>query len=231
MSQSPTETDRRPVAAIFDLDRTVTRRATFTPFIVSAALARPASLLRAPFVLIAALGWRVGLVPRGRLKEIMLGAVLGGAPRAEVDRVAAAFAGRCLEAGLRPGARQAVAEHAARGDRLILATASFDVVAERIARGLGIAEVVATRSSWRDDGRLTGRIDGLNCYGAEKLRRIESDLPGLRDGHEAVVYSDSHADLPLLQWADRAVAVNPSRRLRRWAEAEGREVVDWGRPT
>ena len=41
-----------------------------------------------------------------------------------------------------------------------------------------------------------------------------------------VAYSDSHVDLPLLRWAHKGVAVNPSRRLRRCARSEGLEIVD-----
>jgi phosphoserine phosphatase len=45
-----------------------------------------------------------------------------------------------------------------------------------------------------------------------------------------IAYSDHHADLPLLHWADKAVAVNPTRRLAATAGIEGIAIEDWWRP-
>ena len=138
-----------------------------------------------------------------------------------------AFVAACVAGGLRPGALRAIAGHRAQGHNLILATASFDFYVEPLGRELGFDSVVATRSAWDRSGRLLGRIDGENCYGAEKLRRLEEALPDLRSNYRVVAYSDSHVDLPLLRWAHEGVAVNPSRRLRRRARSGGLDVVDW----
>jgi HAD superfamily hydrolase (TIGR01490 family) len=217
----------RPVAAVFDLDKTVTKRPTYVPFLLSVARREPSKLLYAGPIVLAGLAYKIGLISRGRVKEFMLRAIVGRASRAEVAAHAEAFVAECLDRGLRPGARRALAEHRARGDNLILATASFDFYVERLGRQLGFDAVIATRAAWDQDGRLLGRIDGENCYGAEKLRRLEEALPDLRGRYRVVAYSDSHADLPLLLWADTGVAVNPSRRLRRHARSGGLDVVDW----
>lgn len=231
-AQPPEETEggpHRPVAVVFDLDRTVTKWGTFTPFLLFAARGRPLKYLLAGPLLLAALGYKLGLISRGRLKELMLTAVLGGATRDEVAALAAAFVERRVNPGLRPGALRAIAAHRAEGCYLILATASFEFYVERLGHQLGFDRVVATRSLWDEGGRLVGRIDGENCYGAEKLRRLEEALPGLSADYRVVAYSDSHADEPLLRWADRGIAVNPTRRLRRRAQAGDFELVDWNR--
>jgi len=49
-------------------------------------------------------------------------------------------------------------------------------------------------------------------------------------GAPIAFYSDSSSDRPVFDWADRAVAVNPSRRLRRLAARRGWAIEDWGRP-
>lgn len=220
-----------PVAVVFDLDRTITRRGTFTPFLLFVARRKPWKYLTAGPILLAALGYGLGLISRGRLKEIMLTAVLGGASRGEVTAYAEAFVDRCLDGGLRPGARCAVAAHKAKGDFLILATASFDFYVEPLGQQLGFDSVVATRSIWDGGGHLVGRIDGGNCYGAEKLRRLVHEWPEIRAGYRVIAYSDSHADMPLLRWADVGVAVNPNSELRRRARSGGLEIVDWNRPS
>lgn len=217
----------RPAADVFDLDRTVTRHSTFIPFLWFAACSRPHRLLLVPAILLAALAYRLGLLSRGGIKAFMLTCILGGTPRPAVERLGAAFAARCAGRGLRPGARQAIDRARSRGRTLVLATASFDFYVEPLAKQLGFHRVVATRAAWSGSGRLTGRIEGENCYGAEKLRRLEQAVPELKRDHRVAAYSDSHADWPLLQWADWGIAVNPSRRLRQLAEAAGMEIVDW----
>ncbi len=224
---SPPDVVARPMTAVFDLDKTITRRATYLPFLLSVARHDPRKLLRAAPIVAAALAYKIGLVSRGRVKEIMLGAVLGKASRAEVAAYANAFVSDCVAHGLRPGALRAISEHRALGHNLVLATASFDFYVEPLGRELGFDRVIATRAAWSRDGRLLGRIDGENCYGAEKLRRLEEALPDLRATTRVVAYSDSHVDLPLLRWAHRGVAVNPSRRLRRHARSGGLDLVDW----
>jgi HAD superfamily hydrolase (TIGR01490 family) len=228
MEQSSTvQAQARPVAAVFDLDGTITKRATYLPFLLSVARLRPSKFLHAGPILVAALAYKLGLISRGRVKEIMLGAVLGKASRDEVAVYADTFVAQCLSRGLRPGALRAIAEHRAEGHTLILATASFDFYVERLGEKLGFNSVIATRSAWDNGGRLFGRIDGENCYGAEKLRRLEEAMPGLRANHQIIAYSDSHVDLPLLCWADTGIAVNPSRKLRDRARSRGLTVVDW----
>lgn len=217
------------MAAVFDLDRTVTKWGTFTPFLLFAARGRPLKYLLIGPLLLAALGYKLGLISRGRLKELMLGAVLGGATRAEVAAHAEAFIERRVKPGLRPGALRAIADHKAKGHYLTLATASFEFYVEPLGHQLGFDAVVATRSVWGEGARLDGRIDGENCYGAEKLRRLEEALPGLKSRYRVIAYSDSHADIPLLGWADVGIAVNPTRGLRRRVEAGDFELVDWSR--
>lgn len=219
--------DSRPVAAIFDLDRTITRRGTFSPFLLSVARRHPWKFVHLFAIALAALRHRLGAIDRKQLKEVMLGAVLGGAARPAVDGYAAAFVARTVSAGLRPAALAAIAAHRQSGNYLVLATASMDFYAEPLGAALGFDAVVATRSHWHADGRLSGRIDGENCCGAAKLDRIRDDLPRLRADYRLVAYSDHHSDAPLLRWVDRAIAVAPTAKLRAIAAAESFEVADW----
>lgn len=221
------EPSGRAVVAVFDLDRTITRYGTYTPFLLFVARRHPLRLLYAGPLLLAAGAYKLGLISRKRLKEFMLSAVLGGASRADVDRHAAGFIAHCTASGIRPGARRAIAEHKAEGHYLILATASLDLYVNRFGAYFGFDAVVATGTLWEAQGHLSGRIDGENCLGDEKLRRLEIELSAKRGDQFVVAYSDSHVDLPMLRWADRAVAVNPSRRLRKLALNEGCEIVDW----
>ena len=57
--------------AIYDLDRTLTRRATYTPFLLHCAVRRaPWRLLLLPVTAGSMLAYGARLMDRGRLKEI-----------------------------------------------------------------------------------------------------------------------------------------------------------------
>ena len=216
-------------AAIFDLDGTITKWGTYTPFIIFVARQSPPKFFYALPIIIAALLYKLRLVTRDRVKEFMLRAVLGGVQRSEVSAHAATFSKRCVRKGLRPGAMHAIARHRAAGDFLVLATASFDFYAKFIGEKLGFDTVVGTEAEWDAQDRLSGKIAGNNCRGHEKLRKIMRVFPDLREKFHIVAYSDHHVDMPLLRWAHRAVAVNPSGRLRSCAAREGFCIVDWNK--
>lgn len=212
--------------AVYDMDKTITRRATWTRWLVFDATRRaPWRLLLLPLAGFAGLAYSLRLISRAQLKEASQSLMMGPArERHEVARIAAAFAAREVAAGMRPGARAQLAADRAAGLTIVMATASFDFYAGAIAARLGIDHVVATRSVW-DGDRLRPRIDGANCYGAAKLAMLDTTFPA------AVVvraYSDHVSDAALLGRAEEGIAVNPSRALRILASARGWRIVDWG---
>ena len=77
-----------------------------------------------------------------------------------------------------------------------------------------------------EGGRLVG-MDGENCRDDEKLRRVRALLGQPDEGTNVTAYSDSHADLPLLSWAENGVAVCPSKRLFHQVGGLGIEVARW----
>jgi HAD superfamily hydrolase (TIGR01490 family) len=218
--------------AIYDMDRTITRRATYTPFLLHAALRlAPWRLLLLPFVLLAMGAYLLRLVDRGGLKEINYTLLVGrGVAPERLEPVIESFADAQISTNILPGARRSIAADRAAGRRLVMATASYRLYAAAIARRLGFDDVVATETSLDGAGRVVARIDGANCYGLAKKDMIEAWLQ--REGleREAVhirFYSDHVSDHHLHRWADEAIAANPHARLVRLAETEGWEVVDW----
>ncbi len=218
--------------AIYDMDRTITRRATYTPFLIHAALElAPWRLILLPVVLLAMLAYVLKLIGRGRLKEINYNLLIGRSIAPErLDPVIESFAAKQLESNIMPGARRAIAADRAAGRRLVMATASYRLYAAAIARRLGFDDVIATETGLDAHGRIVARIDGANCYGPAKKDMILAWLQreGLeRDAVHIRFYSDHVSDHHVHRWADEAVAANAHSRLVRLATAEGWEVVDW----
>ena len=216
--------------AIYDMDRTVTRHATYTPFLLHCALRRaPWRLLLLPFVIGSMLAYLAKLIDRAKLKEINHRLLLGHRrhPK-ELKPLVDSFAERTVASNVRPGARAAIARDKAEGRRIVMATASYRLYAEAIADRLGFDDVIGTGSIIGLDERVHAKIDGENCYGPAKLRMVEDWLSksGFDRGHVRF-YSDHASDAPVFEWADEPVAVNPHDRLKRLAADRGWMVEDW----
>jgi len=174
-----------------------------------------------------ALGHPLGLASRGWLKVAGQRLLMGRPRRADVDAEARAFARWTLRTNASPQGLAAWGEEQAAGARMLVASASFDLYVAPIAQALGAGGVIATRAAW-DGDRLAARLDGPNCYGEDKARRIRAWLAAQgADGGRArvAVYSDSAADLPALLLADEPVAVRPDRRLARVARSRGWRII------
>jgi HAD superfamily hydrolase (TIGR01490 family) len=222
----------KSLLAIYDMDRTITRRATYTPFLIhAAARLAPWRLVMLPAVLLATLAYGLKLIDRGRLKELSYILLIGrGVAPERLEPVVESFAESQIETNIMPGARRSIAADKAAGRRLVMATASYRLYAAAIARRLGFDDVIATDTQRDSKGRILARIDGSNCYGRAKLDMIEAWLQreGLeRDTVHIRFYSDHVSDAPVHHWSDEPVAANAHDRLMRLAEAEGWEVLDW----
>jgi HAD superfamily hydrolase (TIGR01490 family) len=219
--------------AVYDMDRTVTRRATYTPFLLHCALRRaPWRLLLLPLVLLSMLAYVARLIDRGELKEINHRLLLGHKVHpTELKPLVESFADRQVRSNIRPGALKTIARDKAEGRRLVLATASYRLYVEAIAERLGFDDVIGTGSIIGLDERVHAKIAGENCYGPAKMRMIADWVKksGLKGAHGHVrFYSDHASDQPAFEWADEPVAVNPHARLRRLAGERGWAVEDWG---
>ncbi|MBD3762200.1 HAD-IB family hydrolase [Sphingomonadaceae bacterium G21617-S1] len=218
--------------AIYDMDRTITRTGTFTPFMIHAALRlAPWRLIFVPFAALVMLAYVAKLIERKRVKELNQAMLIGR--RIHADRltpIAEAFAEKMIDHNVYAGALASLAENRAAGRRLVLATASSRIWVEPIARRLGMDDVVATGTIRGLDDYVSHKVDGENCYGPAKLRMIEAWM-GLEKLDRAACrirfYSDHVSDVPVLEWADEAIATNPHAGLRAVARQRGWTIVDW----
>ena len=217
--------------AIYDMDKTVTRRATFTPFLLHAARRlAPWRLLLLPAVAVTGLGYALKLYDRARLKELNYRLLIGHVSPKRLEPVIQSFADAQIRTNILPGARERLAEDKAAGRRLVMATASYRLYAAAIAQRLGFDDVIGTEQALDRKGRVLARIDGANCYGAAKHDMILAWLEreGLERGALHIrFYSDHVSDAVVHHWADEAYATNAHQRLIDVAQAEGWEVLDW----
>lgn len=216
--------------AIYDMDRTITRRPTFIFFLAYAVLRyRPWRIILVPVLLISAAAYALKWLDRGRLKEINLGLMLGSRiDAAALNRISAGFAGRTLARNTFRAALDRIDADRADGFRIVIASASYVFYVEQVGRLIG-ADVIATHASRKGDA-VSPRIDGQNCYGEAKLAMVTDWLDRQSIARETAhvrFYSDHASDAPCLDWADEAIATNPHGRLRALAAQRGWPVLDW----
>ena len=129
-------------------------------------------------------------------------------------------------------ARALVESHRARGDRLVLTTATNRVLTELTAQHLNIADLLATEVEVVE-GCCTGRTRGVLNMHEGKVTRLrawlnERGLPADALA-KAVFYSDSSNDLALLRAVAEPIAVDPDARLHALATASGWTVMQLAR--
>ncbi len=213
--------------ALYDLDRTVTRAPTFTPFLVHmAASGNPVRLLGLPLWVLAMLGYKAKLYGRKPLKEFGLRLLVGRVVRRpalqpRIDR----FVARQIARNIQPGAMTQIAADRAGGVRCVLVTAAPEIYADAMAEALGFEACIATRHCRDARGNLLNTIDGENNYAGKKVGRVQEWLAaqGLaRADVHLTAYTDHASDAPIIDFADAGVLVG------RYAKAQcGWAQVDW----
>jgi HAD superfamily hydrolase (TIGR01490 family) len=218
--------------AVYDMDKTITARPTWTRFLVHAARMRsPWRLALLPAVGAMGLGYLLKLTDRKGLKQASQRLLLGRAlAPSEMARIAEAFADAELGKGVLHGARARIATDRAAGYRLVMATASHGYYAAAIAERLGFDAVIATNAKRDMRGHILSGLEGENCYGPVKLHMIENwmaDQGLVRSALHVRAYSDHVSDAPLLEWADEPFAVNAHGPLEVLAKVRGWPLLDW----
>jgi phosphoserine phosphatase len=125
--------------------------------------------------------------------------------------------------------------HRAAGRTLILNTASPDFYPHEIARVLGFDHCIATRIETAAAVPFMPRLVGGNNKREAKIAAMKIAVPAVAQATEEQLrdswsYSDSEADLPLLQLAGHAVLVHPNPELEAMGKARGWEVMRPARP-
>lgn len=181
--------------AAFDFDGTLTWCDTFLPFL-RCAVGRTTFWRGMTTLMPTLMDLRRGRISNTEAKETVIGHFLAGMTMSRLAEVARAFAADRIPPLLRSNALAKLAWHQDQGHQVILISASPEIYLRPWAETSGIDAVIGTRLT-HADGRLIGRLDGANCYGAEKVRRLRELAGDLSDVH-VYAYGDSAGDRELL---------------------------------
>ncbi|REC94333.1 HAD family hydrolase [Kushneria indalinina] len=145
--------------------------------------------------------------------------------RQELDELHQGFMMDRIEPIILPQGEALLGKHRARGDLLLIITATNRFVTGPIAQRLGVEHLIAVEPEMAEN-RYTGRVTGTPSFREGKITRLEEWLEEHDVSLEgAFFYSDSQNDLPLLERVDNPVAVDPDPILADVARQRGWQII------
>jgi phosphatidylglycerophosphatase C len=175
---------------LFDFDGTITTKDTFIEFLIfykgmTKFLAGMA--IMSPYLAL----FKLKLIPNWKAKEKVITHFLGGESLENLRAKCNEFSEQVLPSLIRPGAIQTINQYKSESSTVAVVSASAEDWVEPWCRKQGIL-CIATQLEI-ENGRVTGKLCGPNCYGPEKVNRIQKQFI-LKEFEEIVAYGDSSGD-------------------------------------
>lgn len=180
--------------AFFDFDGTITTRDTLLEFIkYSKGRFRfyLGFLLNSPWLI----AFKLKIISNQKGKERILSHFFRNDSLEDFQQQCDRFATDQVPGLIRPKALREIARLQEAGFTIVIVSASPENWIREWSASLDVC-LIATRLATTGK-KLTGRIDGINCHGKEKVRRIEQ-VYTLSDYNEIYAYGDSGGDRPML---------------------------------
>ena len=212
-------------AAFFDMDHTVLRIDSSLSWMRFLQRRGELSQLYALRALWWSIQYKLALLDLDTLADRLVAELRGDA---EVDMITKTEQWHRLDVAcnVSDAAVKTIGRHRECGDVVVLLTGSSQYAARSVAQMLDIEHVLSTELEVRD-GHFTGKV-AQRCFGGHKVRVAQqwASAHGV-NLDDAVFYSDSYNDLPMLSRVGRPVAVNPDVRLRRHAMTNNWSIERW----
>jgi HAD superfamily hydrolase (TIGR01490 family) len=150
-----------------------------------------------------------------------------GMTRSEINEYMLPFVAKVIEPMINTLALKIIHDHGDRGDTILLASATNELIVQPIAKRLDIQNVIGTQVKFIND-KCTGEYIPPSALGEGKLKLVQQWMQrnNFDDFSGVTFYSDSINDLPLLEAVDFPKAVNPDAMLEKISLERGWEIID-----
>jgi len=208
---------------IFDVDYTVLKKSSAWYFLreaINENIIRIAQIRRLPFEWIK---YKLGHPDLDFIEHAIKH--LAGIEKNILEETAKTSFETRIKPNMYTGAISLIAAAQERGEQVIFATSSLDIIIQPLERYFGIEGSIATEMEF-DNGKTTGRIVGNSSFGLKKKTAVEAWLCRNKlNPLDVCFYSDSYTDIPLLEFCGKPAAVNPDRILANEAKKRGWEIL------
>ena len=186
--------------AFFDFDGTITTKDTFLEFIkfCKGSFRFYAGMLVNLHYLVA---FKLKIIPNQKAKEKVLEHFFKGMPAEEFKTWCYEFSQQLLPKLIRPKAIEEIKKLKEEDYTIVIVSASPQNWILPWAESMNLPVLASCLET--KEGRVTGKLDGKNCRGPEKVRRI-SEKYVMNDYESIYAYGDSSGDLEMLKLATKA---------------------------
>lgn len=149
-----------------------------------------------------------------------------GMTQKEINEIIMPFVENIIEPMINIFALKLLHEHYEKEHKLLLASATNELIVKPIAKRLEIKNVIATKVEFKNN-KCTGEFIPPSALGEGKLQLVKSWMKyNQRNSFSRVTfYSDSINDLPLLEAVEFPIAVNPDQTLEEIARDRGWKII------
>ena len=180
--------------AFFDFDGTITTKDSLLEFIKFAkgkSAFYTGFMLHTP-VLVA---YKLKIISNQRAKEMMLQYFFGKMPVEKFTKYCVDFSREVLPSLIRPKAMKEIGTLKEKGFEVVIVSASPECWLKYWCDQHHV-KCIATRLVIANN-KITGRVDGVNCHGEEKVTRIKLEYD-LNNFSSIYCYGDTSGDRPML---------------------------------
>lgn len=192
---------------IYDLDYTIISINSLSLFISYLFQLKPKKIFFMPFLLMLTLLWMLGIITAEYVKSKWL-VLFKGMTENELEKFSRDFTYKYIIPKIKEKAILNINDYKKKNYIIIIASASFEVYVKYIAEYLKADYHFGTKITI-EDNKVVTKIDGYNCKGKEKIKRILKKISmDMINKKESAAYSDSRSDLPFLDLADKFYLVS-----------------------
>ncbi len=161
-----------------------------------------------------------------------VGSFLASLPLNELYQLREEFIATEIKPFVRPLALQCIGNHRQNSDDIVIISATNDFVVSGIAQLFEIDKknILASPLEIKNN-RFTGKLSDKPNFKNGKIYHLNKWLENQQQQDicykKTFAYSDSHNDLPLLEWADTAICVTPDKKLTQIAMEKNWQINDW----
>ena len=186
--------------AFFDFDGTITTKDTLLEFIKHQKGGLRfywGFLLNSPFII----AYKTGVISNQWAKERILTFFFGNTSIEQFQQRCDDFASKVIPSLIRVKALKEIRKFQEAGTEVVIVSASAENWVQQWCVKQKV-DCMATKME-NNDGTITGKISGLNCYGEEKVRRIR-EVYNLSEYSVIYGYGDTKGDNPMLSLTTRS---------------------------
>ncbi|WP_207632489.1 HAD-IB family hydrolase [Foetidibacter luteolus] len=144
---------------------------------------------------------KTGFIASQPMKEMVMTHFWKGTPEKEFTEVCASFSASVLPGLLRSQAIETIQQYQQKGHDIAIVSASAEDWVMPFCNQHSLT-CLSSRLE-KKDGRLTGKLLGLNCNGPEKVSRVKAHF-NTASYSVIIAYGDTNGDKPMLQFATEA---------------------------